>query len=88
MKITFAYLAATALFAVGLTKMAVQASAQSTLLIPTCLGQSVSLQVAGAGTPLLHCWGCYAAALGIVGLIGLAMNGVRQTRLRRVSALS
>ena len=88
MKTTFAYLASAALLTVGLVKMAVQASTQSTLLVPTCLGQSVALPVASAGTPLLHCWGCYTAALGAVGLTVLAANGLKQTRQRRVSALS
>ncbi|KCZ63885.1 hypothetical protein L53_05155 [Hyphomonas sp. L-53-1-40] len=88
MKRVHSYAAAAALVFAGITKMVLQASAQSTLLLPTCLGKSVTIPIESAGTSLMHCWGCYALLLGLLVIGALLLNDLRHSRLRTRSVLS
>lgn len=66
---------AIALIIIGLTKMVLQANAQDTLLIPTCLGKTITLTSGVSPWSVLHCWGCYAVLAGLAYLaLSLAMN--------------
>ena len=71
---------ACALIAAGIIKMAVQASHEETLLIPTCLGKTLTISVASDPWSALHCWGCYSLMLGLVVLTALTVTNVRSSR--------
>jgi len=88
MKRTYSYAAAAALIVAGIIKMALQASAQATLIIPSCLGESVTVPLEGGGVSLMHCWGCYALLLGVLTAGALLLNDLRHSRLRTRSVLS
>ena len=63
---------------VGGARMTVQAMQQETLLIPTCLGQTLTLNIGHSGWYALHCWGCYAFIFGVMLLAVLAVQKIRQ----------
>lgn len=66
---------AIALIFAGLTKMALKANAHETLLIPTCLGKTITLTSGVSPWSVLHCWGCYAVLAGLAYIaLTLAMN--------------
>ncbi len=88
MKRTYSYAAAATLIVAGIIKMTLQASAQATLIIPTCLGKSVTVPLEGVGVSLMHCWGCYALLLGVLMVGALLLNDLRHSRLRPRSVLS
>jgi hypothetical protein len=71
---------------VGTIKMVTQASAQATLIIPTCLGGSTSIPLEGPSP--MHCWGCYALLFGLLAVGALLLNDLQNSRLRKRSALS
>ena len=71
---------ACALIIAGIGKMVVQASHQETLLIPTCLGNSLTVHIGGDPWSALHCWGCYSFLLGLVVLAALTVQNVRRQR--------
>lgn len=56
---------AISLIIIGLTKMVLQANAHDTLLIPTCLGKTITLTSGVSPWSVLHCWGCYAVLAGL-----------------------
>ena len=82
------YAIAAALVFAGITKMVLQASAQSTLILPTCLGKSVTISIESAGAQLTHCWGRYVLLLGLLAFGALLLNDLRHSRLRTRSVLS
>ena len=58
-------------FAVGLMvsgaiKMFLEATRQDSLIIPTCFGQTISVQLPGNAWTAFHCWGCYAFIAGLI----------------------
>ena len=71
---------ACALIVAGMVKMVMQASHQETLLIPTCLGNSLTVHIGGDPWSALHCWGCYSFLLGLVILAALTVQNVRSHR--------
>ena len=71
---------ACALIVAGILKMVLQASHQETLLIPTCLGKTLTVQVGGDPWSALHCWGCYSLMLGLVILAALTIQNIRRQR--------
>lgn len=88
MKRIHIYAVAAALIVAGAVKMVMQASAQATMIIPTCLGKSVAIPIEGASLSVLHCWGCYALLLGLVSLTALIVSDLRHSRLRQTVTLS
>ena len=72
--------AACALVVVGGIKMVLQATYQETLLIPTCLGQTLTVQIGGNAWSALHCWGCYSVLLGLVIFGALTAYNIQTSR--------
>ena len=87
MKRTYLYSIAVALMLTGVAKIVLQASAQATLIIPTCLGASMTVPVEVAGTPLMHCWGCHVLLIGLVSGGALLLRDLRHSRLALRSPL-
>ncbi len=77
---TFSVFVAVGFMFAGIGKMFVQATAQKTLLVPTCLGNTVSMRIGSGNWSPLHCWGCYAFGLGVVLLL---LSIIWQIRLGR-----
>lgn len=61
-------LLAFALLFFGAIEMISQAWSQDTVLLPTCLGNTIEITVSAGEWSALHCWGCYSLVAGI-GLI-------------------
>lgn len=57
------------LLAVGLVQIGWHMSTADTMVLKTCLGSDITLNLGGSPLGRLHCWGCYAAVAGI----GMAM---------------
>lgn len=76
MKGHFIKLLAMVLIISGAIKMFLEATRQDTLFVPTCLGQTISVQLPGNAWAAMHCWGCYAFATGCALLVAHILTSV------------
>ena len=73
---------------VGLVKMGITARSDGSLILPTCLGNSIEISIAGSHPVWMHCWGCYVALFGILMILGLGMLDYAHGKVQRIQALS